>query len=112
MLAGIAKLFGTTPSGAIESLTRQVAEMSLAGIVERVAARVDNMTLSEARGYVRARAAQVVRRQAQLAISQHKNAEPVWAAMIVPAATERIVPLVLRQTGVGLPRRTEMRLAA
>ena len=112
MFAGIAKLFGAAPSAAIDALVRQVADLSLEGVIERVSARIDDMTLSEARGYVRARAASVVRRQTSQAISQHQDATDDWAGMIVPAATERLVPLVLRQTGVGVPRRNTMRTAA
>ncbi len=112
MLAKIVKLIRRAPSGAIDALVRQVVEMSLEDVVERVSARVDAMTLSEARGYVRARAAQVVRYQTHLAIAKHSGAEQHWTARIVSTATERIVTLVLRQTGVGLPRRTEMRMAA
>jgi len=79
MLSSIARLFrSTVPSGAIDALVRQVAELSLEGVVERVSARIDEMTLSEARGYVRARAAHVVRRQTRQAISQHQEATEDW----------------------------------
>jgi len=106
MFAGIAKLFGTAPSATIDALVRQVAELSLEGVVERVATRIDDMTFSEARGYIRARAALVVRRQTSQAISQYQGVTDDWAEAIIPAATERIVPLVLRQRSVGVPRRT------
>ncbi len=113
MFSSIARLFRSTmPSGAIDALVRQIAELSLEGVVERVSDRIDEMTLSEARGYVRARAAHVVRRQTRQAISQHQEATEDWSEAIVPAATERLVPLVLRQTGVGVPRRNLMRKAA
>lgn len=113
MYPSIAKLFRSTlPSGVMDTLVRQVAELSLESVVERVAARIDEMTLSEARGYVRARAAQVVRRQTRQAISQYQEATEDWPRAIVPAATERLVPLVLRQTGVGVPRRNLTRKAA
>ncbi|NOY30243.1 MAG: hypothetical protein GXP28_08710 [Planctomycetes bacterium] len=113
MIPIIAKLFrSTAPSDVVDALVRQVADLSLEGVVERVAARIDQMTLSEARGYVRARAAHVVRRQTRQVISQHQEATEDWSGAIVPAATERLVPLVLRQTGVGVPRRNLMRNAA
>lgn len=112
-MLGIAKFFGKGPSGAaIEALVRQVTETSLEEVLERVCVRVDQMTLSEARGYVRARAAQVVRRQTRLTISKQKNADFQWADSIVPAATERLVPLVLRRARVGVPRVEQRRLAA
>ncbi len=113
MYSFIARRFhSSVPSGVIDALVRQVAELSLEGVVERVSARIEEMTLSEARGYVRARAAYVVRRQTRQVISQHQEATENWSAAIVPAATERLVPLVLRQTSVGVPRRNLMRKAA
>jgi len=108
MFAGIAKFFGTAPSATIDALVRQVAELSLESVAERVATRIDDMTFSEARGYVRARAALVVRRQTRQVISQYQEATDDWAGVIIPAATERIVPLVLRQRSVGVPRHNLM----
>ncbi len=113
MLTTIAKLFrSTAPSGAIEALARQVTELSLEDVIERVSAQIDSMTLSEARGYVRARAAHVVQIQTRRALSQHVEASEDWASLIIPSATERLVPLVIRQTGVGLPRPEKLRMAA
>lgn len=113
MLTSIAKLFrSTAPAEAIEALARQVSELSLEDVIERVSSRIENMPLSEARGYVRARAAQVVRIQTRRALSQHAEASEDWASLIIPSATERLVPLVIRQTGVGLPRPEKLRMAA
>ncbi|MCA9230828.1 MAG: hypothetical protein KDA57_09260 [Planctomycetales bacterium] len=112
MFAAIANLLGVAPAGAIEALIRQVAELSIEGVCEKVSARIDDMTLSEARGYVRARAAQVVQRQTRLVLLQHREAQSDWAVQIVPAATERLIPLVIRQAGVGVPRPIELRKAA
>ena len=113
MLTSIAKLFrSSSPSGAIEALTRQVTEQCLEDVIDRVSDQIDSMSLSEARGYVRARAAQVVRIQTRQALSQHNEAVEEWANLIIPSATERLIPLVIRQTGVGLPRPEKLRLAA
>ena len=112
MFAAMAKLFGKASSGVIDAMVRQVAELSVECVCQRVATRVEEMTLSEARGYVRARAAQVVSRQARLAISRQPEVDVAWTSAIVRAATEQIVPLVLRQARVDVPRRIEARIAA
>ena len=87
----------------LEPLVRQVVESSLPGVLQRVADHTDGMSLSEARGYVRARAAQVVKRQTRLAIMGQPEAQDSWKASIVRQATERLVPHVLRQAAVGVP---------
>ncbi len=105
MLTSIAKLLhSSAPTGIIESLAHQVTELSLEDVIKRVSDQIDNMTLSEARGYVRARASQVVRIQTRRVLSQHGEASEDWANLIIPSATEHLIPLVIRQTGVGLPR--------
>ena len=104
-------LFRDAPSSAeLESLLSQVVEASLPAILDRVAGRVEHMSLSEARGYVRARAAQVVRRQTNLSITRHEAATVAWRAAISGQATERLIPQVLRLASVGVPSRD--RLAA
>jgi len=99
MINVIAKLLGAPPASRVDVLSRQVAELSLESVCQLVGERVESMTFSEARGYVRARAAQIVRKQSRLAISRQAGAEQAWTV-----ATERIVPLVLRQAGVGVPK--------
>ena len=105
MLEAVAKVFRSEPSAKVEAFARQVVDESVADVAQLVAKQMEGMTLSEARGYVRARSAQIVRRQTRLAIHRHPHAAPDWSASIVRTATERLVPLVLRQTGVGIPRR-------
>jgi len=104
MINVIAKLLGAPPASRVDVLSRQVAELSLESVCQLVGERVESMTFSEARGYVRARAAQIVRKQSRLAISRQAGAEQAWTESVVRVATERIVPLVLRQAGVGVPK--------
>ena len=108
----IKKMSGPWQTKEIESLARQVVDSSIDGVCQRVGNRMDNMTLSEARGYIRARAASTVRRHTRLILSSQKDANPAWAASIVRTATERIIPLVLQQLGVGVPRLATVRRAA
>jgi hypothetical protein len=112
MLEAVAKFFRSEPSARLETIARQVVDESVEGVAQLVAERMEGMTLSEARGYVRARSTQIVRRQTQLAIHRHSSAVPDWSASIIRVATERLVPLVLRQTGVGIPRPADTRAAA
>jgi len=104
MIKTLAKLLGATASSQGDSLVRQVADLSLESVCQLVSGHVEGMTFSEARGYVRARARRVVRKQARLVISPYPAAEQAWVDVIARRATEQLVPLVLRQTGVGVPK--------
>lgn len=112
MLEIVHRMFLTRPTAKIEALARQVAEVSLDEVACLVASRIEEMTLSEARGYVRARSAAVVRRQTRLAVNRHPQATVEWQTAIVRAATDKIIPQVLRKVGVGVPRLSPQRLAA
>lgn len=105
MLEAVVKIFRSEPSARVNAIARQVVDESVEDVAQLVTSRMDGMTLSEARGFVRARSAQIVRRQTRLAINRNPSAESDWNALIIRSATERLVPLVLRQTGVGIPRR-------
>ena len=104
MFGAVAKLFHHKPHAKIEALAQQIVEQSLEDSVRRVADHLEGMSLSEARGYVRARAAQVVRKHTQVAINRQPKAMAAWSHSITTLATERIIPLVLRKSGVGMPR--------
>ncbi len=113
MIKTIAKLLGATPKSQIDALAHLVADESLESVCQLVSGHVESMTFSEARGYVRARAGRIVRKQARAAINRQPGAEEAWVDAIAHGATEQIVPLVLRQTGVGVPKATtKLRLAA
>jgi hypothetical protein len=81
----------------IDSRVRQGAEASVEAICRLVADRIESMTICEARGYVRARAAGEIRRQTRLAFSQQPGVDPGWESLIVLRATERVGPLTMRQ---------------
>ena len=113
MIQGIAKLLGAVSSVKTDQLVKQVSEASIASVCERVAQHIEEMSLSEARGYVRARAARVVRRETRLAISRlSSNVDASQADNVVRAATERLVPVVIRRMSVGVPRSAALPMAA
>ena len=80
----------------IESLAIQVAETSVAGVRLRVVGRIDAMTTSEARGFIRARAAQEIRCQTRILLARQLKMGNGWEARVVRRATEKVIPLVLR----------------
>ena len=112
MIKAIAQLFGSASSSRIDALALQVVESSVESVCQLVEDQVECMKLSEARGYVRARAASVVRRQSRLAIGGQPGADVAWTDVVARTAIERLVPLVLRKTGVGVLKASVARLAA
>jgi hypothetical protein len=87
-----------------EPLVSQVAEQSLAEVCHQVEGRMQGMSLAEARGYIRARASQIVIREARLAIANSREVEFTAMADIVRQATERLVPQVIRRMYVATQR--------
>ena len=103
MIQAIAKLLGAASSSRVDALSRQVADLSVESVCQLVRDEIQAMNFAEARGYVRARAA-ACRAQARATGDQPSSwcRSEAWLDAVVRAATERIVPLVLRQTGVGV----------
>ncbi len=99
----VSLLFGSARNPA-EPLVRQIAEQSLAEVCHQVEGRLPGMSLAEARGYIRARASQIVMREARLAIANSVDVEFSAMADIVRQATERLVPQVIRRTYVATQR--------
>ena len=85
-----------TQSSLVESVVRQVAEASVEPVCCRVSDSASRMGLSETRGYIRARASLVVRRQARLAVA-HAGVHPSLESQVRRDATERMVPVVMRR---------------
>lgn len=92
----ISLLLGSVQNPA-EPLVRQVAEQSLAEVCHLVEGRLQGMSLAEARGYIRARASQIVMREARLAIANSHDVEFDAMADVVRQATERLIPQVVRK---------------
>ena len=108
----VASLFNAIPSTQTKALSRQVVEASLAEAKELVAGRVAMMSLSEARGYIRARCGRIVRRHTRVNISRQPQADSSWSPVVVRSATEQLIPILLRELKVGVPRSIELRSAA
>jgi hypothetical protein len=92
----ISLLLGSVRDSA-EPLIRQIADRSLAEVCHQVEGRMRDMSLAEARGYVRARATQVVMREARLAIANSTDLDFSAMADVVRQATERLIPQVIRK---------------
>ncbi len=113
MIYKIIKLLGADSASRVDALSRQVADSSVESVCQLVCGHIESMTFSEARGYVRARAGRIVRKQTRLVISRHARTKQAWEDAVTRAATEQLVPLVLRQAGVGVPKAAvKLRLAA
>lgn len=112
MLNLIAMLRNATPSAKVEALARQVVDTSRAGATQLVTAELAEMSLSEARGFVRARCGRLLRRHTRMAINNHPEANHGWTPQVLRIATEQLIPVVLRESRVGMPRQLELRTAA
>ena len=112
MIDIIANFFVSVPKPKTEALAKQVADASHAPAIQLVAGSLSELSLAEARGYVRARCGRLVRRQTRLAIHGHPEATAAWAPVVVDIATERLIAQVLRDSKVGMPRLAEVRAAA
>lgn len=87
-----------------EPTVRRIVEQSLSEVCHQVEGRLHEMSLAEARGYIRARASQIVIREARLMIMNSSDVEFTEMAEIVRQATERLVPQVVRKIRVGTQR--------
>ena len=112
MLQIFSKFLNRPSTELVNTIVRQVAEQSIEGVCQLVAASVSEMSLPEARGYVRARAAKIVRRHTRKTMSRQPVAVQELHSEVARAATEKILPAVLRRTGVGLPRPVKLPMAA
>lgn len=97
----------------VEALARQVADLSVEAVCRRIGGKIAGMSHYELRGYVRARAAAEITRQARAAIRRSPGADIGWEPAIVERATDRVVPMSVRHIacfGAYPPKRE--RLAA
>ena len=97
MLVTIARWFSSRlQSEAIESATRQIVVASLDRACERIDGEAQQMSLSETRGYIRARSADVVRLCTRNVLAG-KSFDTVQQQQVRRAATERLIPQVMRR---------------
>lgn len=96
----------------LERLIRQTSDAGLAEVCETVSSKIERMPLAEARGYVRARGASIVRRYTHRVISKESQTEVVCSEKVTRSAVELMLPKILRQSRVGIPRTLTVRKAA
>ena len=80
----------------IDRFSREVAVRSRDAVIARLRDSVRLMSLSEARGYVRARAGQPVRRETRLVLNGITLPAGQTTDRIIRLATERVVHHVIR----------------
>ncbi len=112
MLKFIRSLFQPKRRANLEPLVRQVIEQCLADVCNLVQGRLQSMSLSEARGYVRARSTQIVLQQARLAIANSPEVDYSQLAKVSRQVSELLVVQVLRRTKTGGARIHTFRQAA
>lgn len=96
----------------LEAIARHVADVSVDGVCRRITLAIDQMSVCEARGYIRARAAAEVAQRAQQALAAFPRVPHAWQGAVVTLATERVAPLVLRKIASTTSRATERTTAA
>lgn len=97
MYRHIQKVLFPTNNTCFDALAKTAVERSLIDIRTRLDSRWRNMTPSQARGYVRARARQVVRRQAGLLAAEHGYRDQASIDAIDTRALERSVNLIIQE---------------
>lgn len=95
----------------IEVLAIEVAERCQTAVQTRLGRQTSNMKPSEARGYVRARATAVVRRETSAMFSDRRELPSGLREELFRQATEQVVTLVCRRTGAGQPSRADSQAA-
>ncbi|MBX3414408.1 MAG: hypothetical protein KF708_17095 [Pirellulales bacterium] len=106
-------LFGRRHAERIRTLADQLARECVSGVWGRVSRRAPSMSLAEARGYVRARAASVV--QAAVRRELGGRDEHVWQpdpSLLTSETTDAVVRLVLKQVLDTKPALVPVRRAA
>jgi hypothetical protein len=81
----------------IISTARQIANQSRDDVWARVCELVFQMDLAEARGYVRARAAKIIRREVGVGAASISGIDANGRDLVARMATERVVQLVMAQ---------------
>jgi hypothetical protein len=97
MYRHIQKVLFPTSKTLLDALAKTTVERSLTDIRTRLDSRWRDMTPSQARGYVRARARQVVRRHAGLLAAEHGYRDQPSIDAIDTRALERSVHLIIHE---------------
>lgn len=95
----------------VSELARQVAQRSYAVVRESVGNHTLAFSRAEARGYVRAKAAVVIRAEARLLAGRHRTLSQAALANIIHLASDRVVQSVLADLHRERARRSLVRAA-
>lgn len=79
----------------ISELAEDLADASHAAVRERVSARLDALGIAEARGYIRARVAAVVRPAVDRLLASDSTLKRSWRTQLCERATEEVVRRLL-----------------
>jgi hypothetical protein len=79
----------------IAELAEEIAHRATDGVRERVSLRLGAMSMAEARGYVRARSAAVVRPLVDALIASDAGIKPAWRPQLVEKATMEVARRLL-----------------
>ncbi|REJ67793.1 MAG: hypothetical protein DWQ31_10445 [Planctomycetota bacterium] len=85
------------------NLVRQVSDRSFPIVQQQAVSRIGTMSLAEARGYVRARARGVVRRQLEVCLTRRYAIDAALQERIGLHACERVVHLVIGEMLAATP---------
>ena len=87
----------------LAKLAKRIAERSYAEVIKRIDGMVPDMSPSEARGYIRARAALVVHREVNRALHRERRLKASERAKLITLVTEAIVEAVGDQNRMQRP---------
>ncbi len=82
---------------ALDQLALEIARRCRSDVQQRLSVAAHAMTPHEAQGYVRSRAATLIRREATAALSRRGKLSHGTRQALVKRATDYVVPLVIRQ---------------
>lgn len=83
------------PGAVLDRLAEELAEQALPAVLLRSRSRAAKMRSSEARGYVRARAALVVRERVDAELQHRPAAQAKYRLDLIERATEAVISLAL-----------------
>ena len=97
----------------VTRLAGEVARRSRETVWGRVHHRIGPMSLAEARGYIRARAGEIVVSEAKAALQRNSNVPVVYRERLINEATELVIQFVLADLlKLGQQQFTRQRRAA
>ena len=109
---GLTNLFRSARKKQIARLADEVAGRSFTAVWQRIERRAPSMRLSEARGYVQARAAHVISRETNYLLGRGDASLLELVEEVRTAAMNHVVRMVFRDLVNVPPRAAEQRRAA